>query len=317
MRLPGRSGIVADLEDALQDYFGVRHAVTFSSGTAALHATYDAARIKAGDEVIVPAWTFHATASPLFHLRAVPVLVETGADGNIDPTTIEDAITPRTRAIMVTHLWGRPAAMLAIQAIAKTHNLLLLEDGSHSHGASHGGKKVGTFGLAGVSAGRAVHPRGHQGERPPQGAAMNSPFADPTFEDTIRAAAETDGVERFVVAAVITDGDRMLFLRRPAGEFMAGLWELPSGKVEKDEGIEQALLREVAEETGLRIDAVEKYLGHFDYTSGSGALTRQLTFEVTVTRTGPVTLTEHDAHEWAGPDEIPAVSDAVRELVTR
>ncbi|MDH6130449.1 NUDIX domain-containing protein [Streptomyces sp. SP17BM10] len=146
---------------------------------------------------------------------------------------------------------------------------------------------------------------------------MNSPFADPTFEDTIRVAAETDGVERFVVAAVIADGDRMLFLRRPAGEFMAGLWELPSGKVEKGEGIEQALLREVDEETGLRIDAVEKYLGHFDYTSGSGALTRQLTFEVTVTRTGPVTLTEHDAHEWAGPDEIPAVSDAVRELVTR
>ncbi|MFB8240205.1 NUDIX domain-containing protein [Kitasatospora purpeofusca] len=146
---------------------------------------------------------------------------------------------------------------------------------------------------------------------------MKCPFADPTFEDTIRAAAEADGMERVVVAAVIADGDRMLFLRRPAGEFMAGLWELPSGKVEKGEGIEQALSREVDEETGLRIAEVQKYLGHFDYTSGSGALTRQLTFEVTVTRTGPVTLTEHDAHEWAGPDEIPAVSDAVRELVTR
>ncbi|MER7582081.1 NUDIX domain-containing protein [Kitasatospora sp. NPDC097691] len=73
------------------------------------------------------------------------------------------------------------------------------------------------------------------------------------------------------------------------------------GQGRDGEGIEQALLREVDEETGLRIDAVEKYLGHFDYTSGSGALTRQLTFEVTVTRTGPVTLTEHDAHEWPGP----------------
>ncbi|MFJ9948268.1 NUDIX domain-containing protein [Kitasatospora sp. NPDC091207] len=146
---------------------------------------------------------------------------------------------------------------------------------------------------------------------------MTLPFADPTFEGTIRAAAETDGVERFVVAAVITDGDRTLFLRRPAGEFLAGLWELPSGKVEKGEGIERALLREVDEETGLRIDVVEKYLGHFDHTSGSGALTRQLTFEVTVARTGPVTLTEHDAHEWAGPGGIPAVSDAVRALVTR
>ncbi|MFG3054221.1 DegT/DnrJ/EryC1/StrS family aminotransferase [Kitasatospora sp. NPDC048239] len=146
--IPGRSGIVADLEDALQDYFGVRHAITLSSGTSALHAAYWAAHVNAGDEVIVPAWTFHATASPLFHLCAVPVLCETGPDGNIDPTRVEELITPRTRAIMVTHLWGRPAAMPALRAIAKTHELALLEDGSHAHGASHGGQKVGTFGLA-------------------------------------------------------------------------------------------------------------------------------------------------------------------------
>ncbi|MFD5111185.1 DegT/DnrJ/EryC1/StrS family aminotransferase [Streptomyces sp. NPDC058391] len=148
--IPGRSGIVAELEDALQEYFGVRHAVTTSSGTAALHAAYSAARITVGDEVIVPAWTFHATASPLFHLRAVPVLCETGPDGNIDPTRVEELITRRTRAIMVTHLWGRPAAMLSLQSIAKGHNLALLEDCSHAHGASHGGQKVGTFGLAGA-----------------------------------------------------------------------------------------------------------------------------------------------------------------------
>ncbi|MFF1422797.1 DegT/DnrJ/EryC1/StrS family aminotransferase [Streptomyces sp. NPDC058280] len=148
--IPGRSGIVAELEDALQEYFGVRHAVTTSSGTAALHAAYPAARITAGDEVIVPAWTFHATASPLFHLRAVPVLCETGPDGNIDPTRVEELITRRTRAIMVTHLWGRPAAMLSLRSIAKGHNLALLEDCSHAHGASHGGQKVGTFGLAGA-----------------------------------------------------------------------------------------------------------------------------------------------------------------------
>lgn len=148
--VPGRSGIVAELENALQDYFGVRHATTLSSGTAALHATYWAARVNAEDEVIVPAWTFHATASPLFHLRAVPVLCETSPDGNIDPARVEELITPRTRAIMVTHLWGRPAAMLALRAIAKTHGLALLEDGSHAHGASHSGQQVGTFGLAGA-----------------------------------------------------------------------------------------------------------------------------------------------------------------------
>ncbi|AXG77067.1 DegT/DnrJ/EryC1/StrS family aminotransferase [Streptomyces paludis] len=148
--LPGRSGIVAELEDALQAYFGVRHAITLSSGTAALHAAYWAAHVNAWDEVIVPAWTFHATASPLFHLRAVPVLCETGPDGNIDPTRVEELITPRTRAVMVTHLWGRPADTGALRAIAETHDLALLEDGSHAHGASLGGQKTGTFGLAGA-----------------------------------------------------------------------------------------------------------------------------------------------------------------------
>ncbi|MFI9272617.1 DegT/DnrJ/EryC1/StrS family aminotransferase [Kitasatospora sp. NPDC052896] len=146
--IPGRSGIVAELEDGLRAYFGVRHAITSSSGTAALHALYSAARIRAGDEVIVPTWTFHATASPLFHFRAVPVLCETGLDGNIDPSRVEELITPRTRALMVTHLWGRPADTAALAAIAKAHGLALLEDGSHAHGASVHGQKVGTFGLA-------------------------------------------------------------------------------------------------------------------------------------------------------------------------
>lgn len=148
--IPGRSGIVADLEDALQDYFGVRHAITTSSGTAALHATYWAARIRPGNEVIVPAWTFHATASPLFQLGAVPVLCETRPDGNIDPGRLAELITPRTRAIMVTHLWGKPAEMTDLTTLARDRDLDLLEDGSHAHGASHGGQKVGTFGLAGA-----------------------------------------------------------------------------------------------------------------------------------------------------------------------
>ncbi|WP_328687432.1 DegT/DnrJ/EryC1/StrS family aminotransferase [Streptomyces caniferus] len=148
--IPGRSGIVADLEDALQDYFGVRHAITTSSGTAALHATYWAARIRPGNEVIVPAWTFHATASPLFQLGAVPVLCETRPDGNIDPSRAAELITPRTRAIVVTHLWGKPAEMTDLTTLARDRDLDLLEDGSHAHGASHGGQKVGTFGLAGA-----------------------------------------------------------------------------------------------------------------------------------------------------------------------
>ncbi|WP_367139953.1 MULTISPECIES: DegT/DnrJ/EryC1/StrS family aminotransferase [Streptomyces] len=148
--LPGRSGIVADLEDALQDYFDVRHAITTSSGTAALHTVYWAAGIRPGNEVIVPAWTFHATASPLFQLGAVPVLCETRPDGNLDPGRVAELITPRTRAIMVTHLWGKPAEMTDLTTLARDRDLDLLEDGSHAHGAGHGGQKVGTFGLAGA-----------------------------------------------------------------------------------------------------------------------------------------------------------------------
>lgn len=148
--IPGRSGIVADLEEALQDYFGARYAITTSSGTAALHAAYWAARVQPGNEVIVPAWTFHATASPLFQLGAVPVLCETLPDGNIDPARVAELITPRTRALMVTHLWGKPADMADLTGLARDRGLDLLEDGSHAHGASHGGQKVGTFGLAGA-----------------------------------------------------------------------------------------------------------------------------------------------------------------------
>ncbi|GAB3671811.1 aminotransferase class I/II-fold pyridoxal phosphate-dependent enzyme [Saccharopolyspora tripterygii] len=99
--IPDRSGIIAELEEALAAYFGVRHAVLTSSGTAALHSAYAALGLHDGHEVIAPTYTFHATASPLFHLRAAPVLVDCDAFGNLDPDAAEAAITPRTRAIAV------------------------------------------------------------------------------------------------------------------------------------------------------------------------------------------------------------------------
>ncbi|MFJ2702169.1 NUDIX domain-containing protein [Streptomyces sp. NPDC087428] len=145
---------------------------------------------------------------------------------------------------------------------------------------------------------------------------MTSPFADPSFARGLLLDAQEAGVARFVVAAIIADGERVLLLRRPADDFMPGLWELPSGKVEPGEDFDQALLRETEEETGLTIDRITAYLGQFDYTSRSGALTRQLTFGVTVEKTAPITLTEHDDHIWADRAQLPGVSDAVRELIT-
>ncbi|WP_083975742.1 NUDIX domain-containing protein [Kitasatospora mediocidica] len=129
--------------------------------------------------------------------------------------------------------------------------------------------------------------------------------------------ARRDGVTRLVAAAIVTDGDRVLLVRRRPDDFMGGMWEIPSGKVEEGESLLEALHRETAEETGLIIDGVHSYVGHFDYPSSRGGTTRQFNFAVTVEKSEPVALTEHDAHQWAVPSDLPEVSDAVRGLIAR
>lgn len=141
-----RSGVVAELETALANYFDVSYALLTSSGTAALYDLYGACRVREGDEVIVPAYTFFATATPLLHLGAVPVLADCDEHGNLDPADVARKITERTYAIVVTHMWGTPADLPGLKALAEKHDLLLLEDGSHAHGAMLDGRKVGTFG---------------------------------------------------------------------------------------------------------------------------------------------------------------------------
>lgn len=141
-----RSGVIAELEDALRAYFGARHAVLTASGTAALYDLYAACRIRPGDEVIVPAYTFFATVTPLLHLGAIPVLADCDDRGNLDPADVARKITERTSGIVVTHMWGVPADTAALRTLADAHELVLLEDGSHAHGASSRGRKIGTFG---------------------------------------------------------------------------------------------------------------------------------------------------------------------------
>ncbi|MEU9041257.1 MULTISPECIES: NUDIX domain-containing protein [unclassified Kitasatospora] len=129
------------------------------------------------------------------------------------------------------------------------------------------------------------------------------------------STARDDGITGVVVAAVINDAGRTLLLRRKPDDFMGGMWEIPSGKVEAGERILEALHRETTEETGLVIDQVTGYLGHFDYKNSRGGTTRQFNFAVTVEKTEPVVLTEHDAHQWARPDDLPEISEAVRTLI--
>nr|BFD92093.1 NUDIX hydrolase [Kitasatospora sp. Xyl93] len=137
----------------------------------------------------------------------------------------------------------------------------------------------------------------------------------PEFVASLAADADAAGITGFVAAAVINHDGRVLLVRRNPDDYMGGMWEIPSGTVETGETILDALHRETAEETGLAIDQVTSYVGHFDYQNSRGGTTRQFNFAVTVEKTEPVVLTEHDAHQWALPSELPEVSDAVRNLI--
>jgi 8-oxo-dGTP diphosphatase len=102
--------------------------------------------------------------------------------------------------------------------------------------------------------------------------------------------AEHDGIQQLVVGGIVRNGDAVLLLRRPEDDFIGGIFELPSGKVEPGEALDAALIREVKEETGLDVSAIQHYLGSFDYTSGSGRPSRQFNFVVDVAAAEPVVL---------------------------
>ncbi|MFJ6010811.1 NUDIX hydrolase [Streptomyces sp. NPDC092952] len=145
---------------------------------------------------------------------------------------------------------------------------------------------------------------------------MNGPV-DAALLGELLHAADADGITKHVVGAVVPDGEgRVLLLHRAADDYLGGLWELPSGGVDADETLTEALRREVAEETGLAVTEVETYLGHFDYLSRSGKKTRQFNFITATTHeSDTVRLTEHDAHLWADRTEQERVSGAVRSVL--
>ena len=133
---------VRELEEKLEAWTGARHCITVASGTEALLISLMALGIRAGDEVITTPFTFVATAEVIVLLGAKPVFVDIQPDTcNIDPALIEAAITPRTRAIMPVSLYGQPADMDEINAIAAKHGLPVIEDACQSFGASYKGRK--------------------------------------------------------------------------------------------------------------------------------------------------------------------------------
>ncbi len=143
----------AELEEGIARLSGVAHAVSCSSGTDALILALMALGIKGGDEVITTPYTFFATASSVALVGATPVFVDVEKDDlNIDPDLIERAITPKTRAITVVHLFGKLCDMDRVNAVAKKHGLAVIEDMAQSLGARRNGTASGAFGdIAAVS----------------------------------------------------------------------------------------------------------------------------------------------------------------------
>jgi dTDP-4-amino-4,6-dideoxygalactose transaminase len=138
---------VRALEERFAAMCGTREAVAVSSGTAALMTALSVHGIGPGDEVITTPFTFAATANAVLFTGARPVFVDVRDDDfNIDPSIIEAAITPRTRAVLPVHLYGQPCDMTAIEAIAQKHGLLIVEDACQAHGAGVGDRLAGSFG---------------------------------------------------------------------------------------------------------------------------------------------------------------------------
>jgi 8-amino-3,8-dideoxy-alpha-D-manno-octulosonate transaminase len=140
---------VAEAEQAMGELIGVKHCLAVNSCTSALVAAYRALGIGAGDEVIVPAYTFFATAATVVAANAIPVIVEVDDSLNLDPEAVESALTPRTKAIAAVHMRGAPAQMDALLDLAKRKGLPLLEDVAQAGGGSFHGRRLGSLGTIG------------------------------------------------------------------------------------------------------------------------------------------------------------------------
>lgn len=146
----GYEGVIGKLEQAWADATNRQFAVSYNSGTMALYAAYYALGIGHGDEVIVPAYGFFATVSPLLSLHAIPVFCDVDQSGNLDPARLPELLSTKTKAIVVSHIFGSPANMHAILDFARRVGVPVLEDASHALGASRDGLTMGQCGQIAV-----------------------------------------------------------------------------------------------------------------------------------------------------------------------
>ncbi|MFW6124772.1 MAG: DegT/DnrJ/EryC1/StrS family aminotransferase, partial [Pirellulales bacterium] len=146
-RTPGTQTL--RFERAFAAYHGAKHGIAVTDGTHALEVVMAAVGISPGDEVIVPDYTFVATASAVLFAGALPVMVDVRPDTFcIDAHLVESAVTARTKAVVAVHMGGHPADLDALADVAGRHKLVLVEDAAHAHGSQWKGRPIGTFGAA-------------------------------------------------------------------------------------------------------------------------------------------------------------------------
>ena len=147
--ISSRGGFIGRFEEAFAAYVGVDEATSVANGTVAIHLALEALGIGAGDEVIVPTFTYIASVNTILQTGATPVYVDSLEETlQVDPAAIRAAIGPRTKAVMVVHLYGHPCDMDEIVAICRKHSLLLVEDCAEAFGSQWKGRHVGSFGDA-------------------------------------------------------------------------------------------------------------------------------------------------------------------------
>jgi len=145
--ISSKGEFIGRFEQAFAQYIGARHVTSVCNGTVAIHLALKALGIGAGDEVIVPSLTYIASVNTILQAGATPVLVDSlHTSWQLDAADVERKITPRTKAVMVVHLYGLPCDMTAITAICRAHGLLLVEDCAQAFGTRFAGTHVGTFG---------------------------------------------------------------------------------------------------------------------------------------------------------------------------
>jgi dTDP-4-amino-4,6-dideoxygalactose transaminase len=173
--------VIGELEERLAAFHGVEHCLSASSGHGALQSALIGLEVTGGDEVITSPYTWGSSVSCILHNNAIPVFADVSTStGLLDPSTLKDALTPRTRAILVPHLYGQPADMTAIMRFAEQHDLEVIEDCCQAHGARHRGTQVGAFGSAAGFSTNGVKPLATT-----EGGYMITPDSDVYWKATI------------------------------------------------------------------------------------------------------------------------------------